>query len=224
VNIDWPWPWLERNLDDIGVATGEHLYLALLPVLAGLVISLPLGWAASRWGIARGILVPLAGVLYTIPSLALITLVPLMLGTRIIDPLNVQVPLAIYTIALLVRSVSDALSAVPADVSAAATAIGYRPLRQFLTVELPLAIPVIVAGLRVAVVSAMSLTAVGALVGIGGLGSLITEGFLRNNGVELVVAIVLIVVIALIIDALLLLVGRLITPWTRARRGTGATA
>lgn len=224
MNIDWPWPWLERNLDDIGVATGEHLYLALLPVLAGLVISLPLGWAASRWGIARGILVPLAGVLYTIPSLALITLVPLLMGTRIIDPLNVQVPLAIYTIALLVRSVSDALRAVPADVSAAATAIGYRPLRQFLAVELPLAIPVIVAGLRVAVVSAMSLTAVGALVGIGGLGSLITEGFLRNNGVELVVAIVLIVVIALIIDALLLLVGRLITPWTRTRQGTGATA
>lgn len=224
MNIDWPWPWLRRNLDDIGVATGEHLFLALLPVLAGLVISLPLGWAASRWGIARGILVPLAGVLYTIPSLALITLVPLLMGTRIIDPLNVQVPLAIYTIALLVRSVSDALRAVPADVSAAATAIGYRPLRQFLAVELPLAIPVIVAGLRVAVVSAMSLTAVGALVGIGGLGSLITEGFLRNNGVELVVAIVLIVVIALIIDALLLLVGRLITPWTRTRQGTGATA
>lgn len=224
MNIDWPWPWLERNLDDIGSATGEHLYLALLPVLAGLLISLPLGWAASRWVLARGILVPLAGVLYTIPSLALITLVPLLMGTQIIDPLNVQVPLAIYTIALLVRSVSDALLAVPGEVTAAATAIGYRPLRQFLAIELPLAIPVIIAGLRVAVVSAMSLTAVGALVGIGGLGGLITEGFLRNNGVELVVAIVLIVVIALVIDALLLLVGRLITPWSRARRGTEATA
>lgn len=224
MNIDWPWPWLERNLDDIAEATGEHLFLALLPVLAGLLISLPLGWAANHWPLARGVLVPLAGVLYTIPSLALITLVPLVLGTQIIDPLNVQVPLAIYTIALLVRSVADALRAVPGDVTAAATAVGYRPVRRFLAVELPLAVPVIIAGLRVAVVSAMSLTAVGALVGIGGLGQLITEGFLRNNGVELVVAIVLIVVIALLIDALLLLVGRLITPWTRASRGSGARA
>ncbi len=105
VNVDWPWPWLDRNWDKIAEATGQHLYLALLPVLAGLLISIPLGWAASRWSLARGILVPLAGVLYTIPSLALITLVPLMLGTLIIDPLNVQVPLAIYTVALLVRSV-----------------------------------------------------------------------------------------------------------------------
>jgi osmoprotectant transport system permease protein len=224
VNVDWPWPWLGRNLDDIAEATGEHLYLALLPVLVGLLVSLPLGWAASRWGLARGILVPLAGVLYTIPSLALITLVPLMLGTKIIDPLNVQVPLAIYTIALLVRSVSDALIAVPGEVTAAATAIGYRPLRQFLTVELPLAIPVIIAGLRVAVVSSMSLTSVGALIGIGGLGELITEGFDRNNAVEMVVAIVLIVLIALLIDALLLLAGKVITPWTRARTRTGATA
>lgn len=222
MNVDWPWPWLDRNWDKIGEATVEHLYLALLPVLVGLLISIPLGWAASRWGVARGILVPLAGVLYTIPSLALITLVPLLLGTRIIDPLNVQVPLAIYTVALLVRSVSDALLAVPKEVTAAATAVGYRPFRRFLTVELPLAIPVIVAGLRVAVVSAMSLASVGALIGIGGLGGLITEGFKRNNAVEMVVAIALIVIIALVVDALLLLLGKAITPWTRTRQQTGA--
>ncbi|MPZ79124.1 MAG: ABC transporter permease subunit [Actinophytocola sp.] len=224
MNVDWPWPWLDRNWDKIAEATGEHLYLALLPVLVGLLIAIPLGWAASRWTLARGILVPLAGVLYTIPSLALITLVPLLIGTRIIDPLNVQVPLAIYTIALLVRSVSDALLAVPGDVTAAATAVGYRPLRRFLTVELPLAIPVIIAGLRVAVVSAMSLASVGALIGIGGLGGLITEGFRRNNAVEMVVAIALIVVIALVIDAFLLLVGKVLTPWTRAQRGTRVSA
>jgi osmoprotectant transport system permease protein len=219
VNVDWPWPWLPRNVDKIAEATGEHLYLALLPVLFGLIVSIPLGWAASRWPAVRLVLVPLAGVLYTIPSLALITLVPLLIGTKIIDPLNVQVPLAIYTVALLVRSVTDALLAVPREVTAAATAVGFRPTKQFLAVELPLAIPVIVAGLRVAAVSAMSLVSVGALIGIGGLGELITEGFKRNNAVEMVVAIVLIVVIALIIDALLLFVGKLITPWTRARQG-----
>jgi osmoprotectant transport system permease protein len=221
VNVDWPWPWLPRNVDKIATATGEHLYLALLPVLAGLLIAIPLGWAASRWPAVRLVLVPLAGVLYTIPSLALITLVPLLIGTKIIDPLNVQVPLAIYTVALLVRSVTDALLAVPADVTAAATAVGFRPTKRFLTVELPLAIPVIVAGLRVATVSAMSLTSVGALIGIGGLGELITEGFRRNNAVEMVVAIALIVVIALVIDALLLVGGKAVTPWTRVRQGVG---
>jgi osmoprotectant transport system permease protein len=219
VNVDWPWPWLPRNVDKIAEATGEHLYLALLPVVFGLIVSIPLGWAASRWPAVRIVLVPLAGVLYTIPSLALITLVPLLIGTKIIDPLNVQVPLAIYTIALLVRSITDALLAVPREVTAAATAVGFRPIKRFLAVDLPLAIPVIVAGLRVAVVSAMSLTAVGALIGVGGLGDLITEGFKRNNAVEMVVAIVLIVVIALIIDALLLFAGKLITPWTRTRQG-----
>jgi len=219
VNVDWPWPWLPRNVDKIAEATGQHLYLALLPVLVGLIISVPLGWAGSRWPAVRLVLVPLAGVLYTIPSLALITLVPLLLGTRIIDPLNIQVPLGIYTIALLVRSITDALLAVPADVTAAATAIGFRPTKRFLSVELPLAVPVIVAGLRVATVSAMSLTAVGALIGIGGLGGLITEGFRRNNAVEMVIAIGLIVVIALVIDALLLFTGKLVTPWTRARQG-----
>lgn len=223
MNIDWPWQWLGRNVDDIFEATGEHLYLALLPVLVGLIISIPLGWAANRSPVARGFLVPLAGVLYTVPSLALITLVPLLIGTVIVDPLNVQVPLAIYTIALLVRSVAGALDAVPGDVTAAATAMGYRPLRQFLTVELPLATPVIIAGLRVAMVSAMSLASVGALVGIGGLGGEIVDGFLRNNGVQLVVGIVLIVVIALIVDALLLLVGKLITPWTRAQGRPAST-
>lgn len=219
MNVDWPWPWLPRNVDKIADATGQHLYLALLPVLFGLIVSIPLGWAASRWPAVRLVLVPLAGVLYTIPSLALITLVPLLIGTKIIDPLNVQVPLAIYTIALLVRSVTDALLAVPGEVTAAATAVGFRPARRFLSVELPLAIPVIIAGLRVAAVSAMSLTSVGALIGIGGLGGLITEGFRRNNAVEMVMAIGLIVVIALVIDALLLLTGKLITPWTRARQG-----
>jgi osmoprotectant transport system permease protein len=219
VNVDWPWPWLPRNVDKIAEATGEHLYLALLPVIVGLVISIPLGWAASRWPGVRLGRVPLAGVLYTIPSLALITLVPLLIGTKIIDPLNVQVPLGIYTVALLVRSVTDALLAVPHEVTAAATAVGFRPTKRFLSVELPLAIPVIVAGLRVAAVSAMSLTSVGALIGIGGLGELITEGFKRNNAVEMVVAIALILLIALVLDALLLTVGKLITPWTRARQG-----
>lgn len=223
MNVDWPWQWIGRNVDKILDATGEHLILALIPVLAGLIIAIPLGWVASRWRLARGILVPLAGVLYTIPSLALITLVPLALSTLITDPLNVQVPLTIYTVALLVRSISDALLAVPGDVVAAATAMGFRPLRRFFSVELPLAVPVIIAGLRVAAVSNMSIAAVGALIGKGGLGGLITEAFRRNNGVELVAATGLIVVIALILDALLLLAGRLMTPWTRSVRAAGVT-
>lgn len=211
--------WVSDHFGQLLQVSGQHLVLALLPVLIGFVVSVPLGWVAHRWRLARTILVPLSGLLYTIPSLALFVVMPALIGTRILDPLNVQVALTIYTIALLVRSVTDALLAVPAEVTAAATAIGFRPAKRFLAVELPLAIPVIVAGLRVAAVSAMSLTAVGALIGIGGLGGLITEGFKRNNAVEMVVAIALILVIALIIDALLLLAGKIITPWTRARQG-----
>src|SRR5256885_16448275 len=130
--------WVFDHLDELLATTWDHLGLALLPVLAGLLISLPLGWIAHRWRLARAILVPVSGLLYTIPSLALFVLMPLVLGTRILDPINVQVALTIYTVALLVRSVADALDAVPGETVAAATAIGYGQTRRFFAVDLPL--------------------------------------------------------------------------------------
>ncbi|MFL6144487.1 MAG: ABC transporter permease [Labedaea sp.] len=213
--------WILDHLDELLATTWDHLGLALLPVLAGLLISLPLGYFAHRWRAVRAILVPVSGLLYTIPSLALFVLMPLVLGTRILDPINVQVALTIYTVALLVRSVADALDAVPGDTIAAATAIGYGPTRRFFAVDLPLSVPVLVAGIRVAAVSNISLVSVGAIIGVGGLGFYLTHGSQLSppNYAEIIAGIGLIVLLALVVDGLLAVLGRILTPWTRARAG-----
>ncbi|GLZ38436.1 ABC transporter permease subunit [Actinokineospora sp. NBRC 105648] len=212
--------WVADHADELFTVSLEHLRLALLPVLVGLLLSLPLGWAANRWRIARLVLVPVSGLLYTIPSLALFVMMPLLIGTQILDPLNVQVALTVYTVALLVRSIADALAAVPEPVIAAATAMGYRAVGRFFAVELPLAIPVMVAGLRVAAVSNISLVAVGQIIGVGGLGYFLLHGAQSPpNYPEIISGIVLIVVLALLVDLLLALAGRALTPWARSRPG-----
>lgn len=210
--------WIPANLDRLVPAIGTHMVLALLPVIIGLIVAIPLGWLANRSPVARAVLVPAAGLLYTIPSLVLFILLPGILGTQILDPINVVVALSVYTVALLVRSVADALAAVPSMVVAAATAMGYKPARRFVQVEFPLSLPVLVAGLRVATVTNISLVSVGALIGIGGLGYFITDGFARLNNTSIIVAIVLIVALALIFDALLVFLGRLATPWVSTGR------
>ena len=210
--------WLSGNWDTLWTYTREHVWLALVPVVAGLLIAVPLGWLASRSRHARAVLLALSNILYTVPSIALIVVAPAVLGTRILDPLNVIVPLTIYTVALLIRGIADALAAVPGHVVAAATAMGFRPLRRFLTVEFPLAVPVTIAGLRVATVSNISLVSVGALVGISGYGQLFTEGFQENFPTKIVVGVVATLVLAFLADSVLLLAGRVLTPWARAGR------
>lgn len=213
------WSWIPGNADRILSLLVEHLRLALIPIVAGLVLSVPLGWLANRYPVARAILVPAAGVLYTIPSLTLFVVLPGILGTRILSEINIIVALTIYTVALLVRTIADALAAVPGLVIAAATAMGYRPGRRFLDIELPLAIPVLVAGLRVATVSSISLVSVGALIGVGGLGEFFTEGFQLQFPTEIIVGVALIVLLALAGDAVLLVIGRILTPWNRQAAG-----
>jgi osmoprotectant transport system permease protein len=215
--------WVSQNIPEILSDLWVHLVLALIPVVIGLVLSLPLGWLASRWKIARGVLVALSVILYTIPSIVLLVVMPAIIGTQILDPVNLVIALTIYTVALLVPAIADALSAVPAQVTAAATALGYKRAGRFFGVDLPLSIPVLTAGLRVATVSNISLVSVGALVGIGGLGDLMTEGFQRYNTSEVVASIVIILVLALIFDLALFLTGRALTPWNRSRI-TGGTA
>jgi osmoprotectant transport system permease protein len=210
------WDWIPRNGTLIRNALGEHVVLSVLPVAIGLVLAVPLGWLANRSRAARAALIPAAGVLYTVPSLVLFIVLPVILGTKILDPVNVVVALAVYTVALLVRSVADALAAVPSVVVASATAMGYRPTRRFVSVEFPLTVPVLIAGLRVATVSNISLVSVGALIGVGGLGQLFTQGFNRNFPTEIVTGIALSMLLALLADALLLGVGRVATPWARA--------
>ncbi|WP_026426207.1 ABC transporter permease [Actinokineospora inagensis] len=216
--------WVLDHIPELLSASGDHLQLALLPVAVGLVVSLPLGWVANRWRVARAILVPVSGLLYTIPSLALFVIMPLVLGTRILDPINVQAALTVYTVALLVRSIADALAAVPESVIAAASAMGYRTGGRFFAVELPLAVPVLIAGVRVAAVSNISLVAVGQIIGVGGLGFFLLHGAQSSppNYQEIVAGIVLIVLLALVVDGLLAFAGRAMTPWARKRAGVVA--
>jgi osmoprotectant transport system permease protein len=163
-------------------------------------------------------------LLYTIPSLALFVLLPPLLGTGILNPANVIVALTVYTVALLVRTVADGLSAVPSIVVNSATAMGYTPFRRFVGVELPMAVPVILAGLRVASVSAISLVTVGAVIGFGGLGKMFTDAFQRDIPAETIAGIVLVLLLAVVLDGLILLAGRALTPWTRVGPSVGRPA
>jgi osmoprotectant transport system permease protein len=193
-------------------------------VVLGIVLAVPLGWLANRTGVGRSITINVAGLLYTVPSLALFVILPPLLGTQILDPVNVIVALTVYTVALLVRTVADALSAVPSMVVNAATAMGYRPLRRFVAVELPLSVPVVVAGVRVAAVSSISLVTVGSVIGFGGLGKMFTDGFQRDIPQEIVAGIVLVLLMALVVDGALVLIGRLLTPWSRVMTTVGMAA
>jgi osmoprotectant transport system permease protein len=216
--------WVLGNLDLIGGLLLQHLYFALPPIIIGLVLAIPLGWLANRNTALRSALVNISGLLYTIPSLALFVLLPPLLGTGILNPANVIVALTVYTVALLVRTVTDGLGAVPQIVVNSATAMGYTPFRRFLGVELPLAVPVILAGLRVASVSSISLVTVGAVIGFGGLGKMFTDAFQRDIPSETVAGIVLVLLLALALDALILLIGRALTPWSRSVSTVGRPA
>jgi osmoprotectant transport system permease protein len=208
--------WFLDHVDDVLTLAREHVYLAGLPLLLGLLIALPLGWLARRY---RALYTPLTagfGLLYTIPSLALFILLPGILGTKILDRNNVLVAMTIYTVALLVRTVADALAAVPEDATQAATAMGFTRFRRFFAVELPLAVPVIAAGMRVAAVSNVSIVSVAAAIGIPQLGLLFTDGFARTFYDPIIVGLAACFVLALAFDLVILAVARVLTPWQRA--------
>ena len=208
--------YLTNNHEIVWQALREHLYLALLPIVLGFAISLPLGYLAVRFTWLYHPLINTFGVLYSIPSLALFVFLPVILGTKVLSPINVVVALTIYTVALLARTVADGLRAVDPVVVQAATAMGYRRTRRLIEVELPIALPVILAGLRVATVSNISLVSVGSLIGIGGLGQLFTRGFQLFYLEPIMIGIILSVLLAGIADLIIVLVQRALTPWTRA--------
>jgi osmoprotectant transport system permease protein len=208
--------WVRENWTETFPLALAHALLAGIPLIVGLIAAIPLGWAARRWRRAYPLIVSTSGLLYTIPSLALFILMPLILGTRILDPVNVVAAMTVYTIALLVRTVADGLGAVPDHVQQAAQAMGYGGLRRFFAVELPLAVPVITAGLRVAAVSNVSIVSVASLIGVSQLGDLLVDGFNRNIPGELLLGIVACVLLALVFDVAITAAGRALTPWTRA--------
>jgi osmoprotectant transport system permease protein len=210
VNLDW----VTREADTIGVLLLWHTALSVLPVVIALVLALPLGWIAHRSGVFKSVILGTTGLLYTIPSLALFVLLPPLLGTRILDPLNVVVALTVYTLALLVRTVSDGLDSVPVETVQAATAMGYRRFQRLVSVEFPIAVPVIAAGLRVAVVSNVSVVSIAALIGTQQLGLLFTQGAQLQFLTPIIVGIVLCLVLAVVLDGAVVLAGRRLTAWT----------
>jgi osmoprotectant transport system permease protein len=210
--------YLLNHLDTAWALTVIHLRLSLVPVLVGLLLALPWGVLTWRNPVLRRLTTVAASAVFTIPSLALFVVLPLIIPTRILDEANVVVALTLYTSALLVRAVFEALDAVPAQVRDAATALGYRPITRLIKVELPLSLPVLVAGLRVVVVTNISMVSVGAVIGIGGLGTWFTEGYQADKSDQIVAGIIAIFALAVVIDVALMLTGRLATPWDRVSR------
>ncbi|GGD68586.1 ABC transporter permease [Microbacterium murale] len=214
--------WIADNFGLILELTLAHLWQSAIPIVLGFLLSLPLGWVAWRYRLVRGPVVILTGLLYTIPSLALLILLPAVIGISTRDPANLIIGLTIYAIAILVRAVADGLDSVDPAIRQSATAIGYGGFRRFWTVDFPLAAPVVLAGLRVTAVSTISLATVGILVGVENLGYLFTNGLQRRIIAEVFAGVIAVVVIALVIDLLLLLAGRALMPWTRAVKNPNA--
>ena len=211
--------WVLANIPQVEAYLVAHLLQVVPAVLATFVLSLPLARLAQRVAPLRALIVSGASLMYAIPSLALFVILPLVLGTGIRDVANVVVALTLYGLALLVPTAVEALEAVDQRVRDAATAVGMGPARRFLTVELPLAGPAILTGLRVVTVSTISLTTVGAVLGVRSLGWLFTDGFQRGITAEIVTGLVATAALALVLDGLVLALGRLCLPWTWKRAG-----
>lgn len=213
--------WLFDNFGVVLGYTKTHLYLSLVPLLIGLLIAVPVGTLIrnTRW--VRRITLTVASIAFTLPSLALFVTIPAVVGLPVLDPLNVVIALTVYSTALLVRAVPEALDSVPFAVVDSAQAMGFSSLRRAVTVELPLSLPVLIANIRVVTVTNISLVSVGSVIGIGGLGQLFTQGYQRDYPDQIFAGIISIVFLALIFDAALYLVGRRLTPWTR--QGSSST-
>ncbi|MFY2789116.1 ABC transporter permease [Rhodococcus sp. KRD162] len=207
--------WLFDNFDVVLGYTKTHLYLSLVPLLIGLLIAVPVGTLIRNRRWIRRITLTVASIAFTLPSLALFVTIPAVVGLPVLDPLNVVIALTVYSTALLIRAVPEALDSVPFAVVDSAEAMGFSSLRRAVTVELPLALPVLIANIRVVTVTNISLVSVGSVIGIGGLGQLFTQGYQRDYPDQIFAGIISIVFLALIFDAALYLLGRRLTPWTR---------
>jgi osmoprotectant transport system permease protein len=213
------WDYFSNHFSDISGYTWTTVWLAAIPLIVGTAVALPIGWWASH---TRWLYLPLvttAGILYTIPSIVLFVSMPGLIGTKILDPINVAIALTIYTFALMVRVSADAFGSVSGDTMAAADAMGYTTRQRLFGVQLPIAVPVLGAGLRVAAVSNVALVSVASTIGVTQLGSLFTTGDETSDLHPIVLALILFVLLALVFDAIVLVGIRLLTPWQRAVAG-----
>lgn len=206
------WDWIGSHLDDIVELTGDHIVLTVLPVVIGLAISLPLAIAAAGRPRMTTAVLSVTSALYTIPSLALFVLLLPFTG---LSRTTAVIALTVYTLVILVRNAITGLTGVPREVREAAEAMGYERRHRLLKVELPLALPVIMAGVRIATVTTIGLVTISAFIGQGGLGRLFLDGFRRDFLTPVVVGFVLSVALAVLADLLLLAAQRAATPWAR---------
>lgn len=206
------WDWIGSHVGDITALLGDHIVLTVIPVALGLVISLPLAVAAAGRPRLSTSILSVTSVLYTIPSLALFVLLLPFTG---LSRTTAVIALTVYTLVILVRNAITGLDGVPRDVREAAEAMGYRRARRLLRVDIPLALPVIIAGVRIATVSTIGLVTISAFIGQGGLGRLFLDGFRRNFLTPVVVGFVLSLVLAVLADLLLLAAQKMATPWAQ---------
>lgn len=209
------WGYVRDNRSDILTALQQHVTLTLETVVIATLISVPLAMVAKRYGWLRGPVIGFSGVVYTIPSLALFAVLAPYTG---IGARTVLIGLVLYALLILVRNTLAGLDNVPDDVRESARGMGYGPLRVLLQVELPIAMPAVMAGIRLATVSTVALVTVGVVVGYGGLGQLIIGGFNNNfYRAQIVTNSLLCVLLALVLDLALILLSRLVSPWAKAR-------
>ena len=212
------WAWVGDHVEDIRADTIEHLRLTLEAVGLGLVVATALSVVGLRWRWTLGPITWVTGILYTIPSLALFVLLVPLFGVG--DTRTALVPLAGYTLLILVRNIVAGIDGVPPSVRDAADGMGYGRWRRLVAVELPLALPAIVAGIRIATVTTVGLVTITAFVGFGGLGDQILAGLRRSFATQVVIGGALAIALALLFDVLLILVERALTPWRRTvKRG-----
>lgn len=213
------WDWITGHLDDLWALTLEHIALTVIAISVGFAISFGLSLAVVRWRAAYGPITAVSGILYTIPSLALFaTLVPIT-GLTV---LSAEIALVSYTILILVRNIVTGIDGVPVDAREAADGMGFTRTGRLFRVDLPLAMPVIVAGLRIATVTTIGLVTVSALIGQGGLGRLINDGLRTNFPTKTITGATLSVLLAVVADIGFVLLLRALTPWSRVRARSGA--
>ncbi len=212
------WAWIGGHLDDVWSLTVEHLVLAFLAVLIGFAISFGLALVSIRWRALYGPITAVAGLLYVIPSIALFAALAPITGLTSVTAL---IALVSYTILILVRSTVTGIDGVPVEAKEAADGMGFTGRGRLWRVEIPLALPLVVSGLRIAAVTTIGLVTVSALIGLGGLGRLINEGLRTSFPTKIITGAVLSVALAVVADVAFVLLLRRLTPWTRARGGDG---
>ena len=208
------WDWVSRHTDDITSATRQHVELTVIAVVVGLAISFPLALVVHRWKWTQTPVLSGTGILYTIPSLALFALLVPWTG---LSRTTSEIGLVGYTLLILIRNTVAGLESVPDDVRESALGMGFTRRGQLLHIEIPLAVPSIIAGIRIATVTTIGLVTVTALIGQGGLGRLFIDGFTLNFTTPIVVGIVLSALLAFAADLALVGLQHGLTPWARSR-------